>query len=79
MQGVDARGRAEMVASDRSTTFSAADDEGPPASMKAFGVVFGALWLGMLALVFITRRRQLRLKRSIEATERSLFAPTTRV
>jgi MYXO-CTERM domain-containing protein len=64
--------KPEIAVSDRATTFSAADDSGPPASMKTFGLIFGVLWLGMLALVFVARRRQLRLKATLSATERVL-------
>lgn len=74
MQGAETRTQGELGVSDRATTFSAADDSGPPASMKMFGVIFGVLWLGMLALVFVTRRRQVRLRESIDATERKLMS-----
>lgn len=79
MQGADARTQGELAVSDRATTFSAEDDSGPPASMKTFGVIFGILWLGMLALVFVTRRRQVRLRANIEATERMLTTNTERM
>jgi MYXO-CTERM domain-containing protein len=68
----------EQAVSDRSVTFSAADDSGPPASMKTFGVVFGVLWLGMLALVFVARRRQVRLKQAVASAERALATHTPR-
>lgn len=74
MQGADQQqGKGEISVADRSTTFSAADDSGPPTSMKVFGVVFGVLWLGMLGFVFVARRRQLRLKQTIASAERALL------
>ena len=77
-EGSQAEVKAEVTVSDRSTSFSAADDSGPPASMKTFGVIFGVLWLGMLALVFLARRRQLRLKEALGAAERILSVPNER-
>jgi MYXO-CTERM domain-containing protein len=74
MQAAENQGNAQIAVSDRSTTFSAVDDSGPPTSMKVFGVVFGVLWLGMLALVFLARRRQVRLRAHLDVAERALFS-----
>lgn len=60
--------------SDRSTSFSAANDEGTPASLKAFGGAYIFLWLGMLALIYVARRKQLALKVKLAETERSIQA-----
>lgn len=60
--------------SDRSTSFSAANDEGTPASLKAFGGAYIFLWLGMLALIYVARRKQLALKVKLAETERSIPA-----
>jgi hypothetical protein len=60
--------------SDRSTSFSAVDDEGTPPSLKAFGGAYIFLWLGMLALIYVARRRQLALKAKLADAERSFHA-----
>lgn len=57
------------AAGDRSTTFTAVSDEGTPASLKAFGGTYIFLWLGMLALVFVARRKQLALKSKLAFAE----------
>ncbi len=74
----EAQAKVEATVSDRATTFSAVDDSGPPTSMKVFGSLFMGLWLGMLVLVFVARRRQLRLKATISAAERVLLASNNR-
>lgn len=56
----------------RVTSFSAVDDSGTPASLKTFGGAFIVLWLGMLALVYLTRRKQLALKVKLAQVESQL-------
>jgi hypothetical protein len=50
----------------------AAGEEGTPSSLKAFGGGFIFLWLGMLALVYVARRRQLSLKAQLTQIEATL-------
>ncbi len=50
----------------------AAGEEGTPDSLKVFGGVYVFLWLGMLALVFVARRRQLALKIQLAQIEAAL-------
>ncbi len=57
---------------DRSTSFSANTDVETPASLKAFGGVYIVLWLGMLALVYLARRKQLALKSKLNDIETTL-------
>lgn len=58
---------------DRSTVFVADVDAGEtPGSLKAFGGGFIGLWLGMLALVYVVRRKQLALKSKLATLEASL-------
>lgn len=50
----------------------AAGEEGTPNSLKVFGGAYVFLWLGMLALVFVARRRQLALKAQLVHIEAAL-------
>lgn len=72
---LSAKGKPEMQTkpsvSDRSTSFSAANDEGTPASLKAFGGAYILLWLGMLVFVYFARRKQVALKAKLADAERS--------
>lgn len=57
---------------ERSTSFAASDDAGTPASLQAFGGAYIFLWLGMLALVYVARRKQLALKTKLASVEAAL-------
>lgn len=46
----------------RATSFAADTEVATPASLKTFGGAYVVLWLGMLALIYLARRRQLALK-----------------
>lgn len=60
----------QEVAPERATSFSAAEgDASPPTSMKVFGSIYVVLWLSMLALIYVARRRQRALKRQLEQAE----------
>lgn len=59
-------------AGDRSTSFAASDDAGTPASLKTFGGAYVFLWLGMLVLVYVARRKQLALKTKLASVEAAL-------
>jgi hypothetical protein len=56
----------------RATSFSAVDDAGTPTSLKTFGGAYIFLWLGMLALVYLARRKQLALKAKLVEVEARL-------
>jgi hypothetical protein len=58
--------------SGRSTAFGAVDSAPPPPSVQIFGLVFLGLWLGMLALVYYARRRQLALRALVSDVEQLL-------
>lgn len=57
---------------ERSTSFAASEDAGTPDSLKAFGGAYVFLWLGMLALVYVARRKQLALKSKLASVEAAL-------
>lgn len=57
---------------DRSTSFSAANEVETPASLKAFGGAYIVLWLGMLGLVYLARRKQIALKAKLNEVETAL-------
>jgi hypothetical protein len=59
---------------ERATSFSAVNDGGTPASLRAFGGGYIFLWLGMLALVYVARRKQLALKAQLQSLENTLRA-----
>jgi hypothetical protein len=51
----------------RSTGFVAVDDgKGPAVELQVFGTLFVVVWTGLLAFVFLTRRRQRALRADIE-------------
>jgi hypothetical protein len=59
---------------ERTTSFSAVNDGGTPPGLKAFGGGYIFLWLGMLALVYVARRKQLALKAKLATLETVLRA-----
>lgn len=60
------------TAESRATSFAADADVATPASLKTFGAAYVVLWLGMLALVYLARRRQLALKAKLVDIEAAL-------
>jgi hypothetical protein len=53
----------------RSTAFDAAENGESGDSLRPFGIVFGVLWLGMLVLLYVARRRQDALRAKVERVE----------
>lgn len=56
----------------RASSFGVDEGVGTPASLKIFGGAFVILWLGMLGLVYVARRRQLALKSKLSSVETAL-------
>jgi hypothetical protein len=59
-------------AESRATSFAADTEVGTPASLKTFGGAYVLLWLGMLVLVYVARRKQLALKAKLVEVEAAL-------
>lgn len=61
----------------RSIAFDAAENGESGDSLKPFGLLFGLLWLGMLVLLYVARRRQDALRVKVERIEAALDEPGT--
>ncbi len=59
----------QSVPAQRTTSFEAAADGESGESLRPFGIVFAALWLGMLVFLFFARRRQEALRARVERIE----------
>jgi len=57
------------TAETRVSSFGIDEDVGTPTSLRVFGGAFVVLWLGMLALVYVARRKQLALKSKLTTAE----------
>lgn len=61
------------TAETRVSSFGVDEDVSTPTSLRIFGGAFVFLWLGMLALVYVSRRKQLALKAKLTAAEAAVL------